>query len=129
MCAYDAARDGKTQARATGSSVSGFLTTIKALEDVRDILGADAFTRIADGHFHARACSAHPDADSPSRRRVPQCIADQVIEHAAYCLCIHEDRVNIGFSLSLQCNILLLCKLGKTFKGIRNKIIERRFRA
>ena len=49
----NAARDGKPQPCPSCAAVTGLLTSIKTFEDVWDVLGADAFASIADGHFHA----------------------------------------------------------------------------
>src|SRR5688500_2777646 len=118
MGTYDPACDGQTQPRAARSSIAGFLTTVEAFEDIWDIFGADTLACIAHRRFHARACPPHPNADPPFRLCMPHCVADQVIEHAANCLCIHQDGIHIRLDLTFQCDALLLCKLGKAFERI-----------
>src|SRR5215212_1857431 len=129
MCLKDTARNGKSQPGAAGAAVTGFLATIKTFEDVWDILWADAFARVADRHFHARACSPRFDFDLPMAGCVSQCIADEIIEHASDGLCIHKDRVNVGRNLTLQFYFLFHGKMRKTLQCIRDKIAERRLRA
>src|SRR5215208_4922216 len=111
MGADDATRDGKPQTCAAGAAVARFLTPVEALEDVWDILRADAFPGIADGHFRAQGGPPYPKADAAPAGRMLQCVADQVIEHASNCLRIHKDWVHIRLHLSFKSDLLLSGKL------------------
>src|ERR1041384_3032437 len=89
----DPARDSKPPPRAARAVLTGprGIAAVETLEDVRQVLRADALARIADGHFHARADSPRMDFDRPSGRRVLQCIADEIIEHPSDGLSVHKD--------------------------------------
>src|SRR4030095_4393607 len=101
----------------------------KTFEDMWDILRAHAFACVTHCHFHAGTCSPRIDFDLPSARCVSQRIADQIIEHTANCLCIHEDRVNIWIDLAFKLYFMFQCKVRETFKCIGDEIADRGVRA
>src|SRR5689334_12550183 len=131
MCLHNTARDGKSQPSAAAATVARprSVTAIKALEDVWDILDADAFAGVADGHIDARTPAPYPDADPSLAGRMPQGVADQVVEHAPDRLCVHQDGVDILLHLAFQRDLLLFCKLGKALERIRDEVAARRRRA
>jgi hypothetical protein len=55
MSLDDTARDGESQPCAARAAIAGprSVAAIKTFKDMWNILRADAFARIADGHFHA----------------------------------------------------------------------------
>jgi hypothetical protein len=56
MCADNAARNGEPQPGASAATAGPrSVATIETFEDVWDVLGADAFSGITHGHFHAFA--------------------------------------------------------------------------
>ena len=54
----------------------------------------------------------------PSGWRMPQCVADQVVEHTPDALRIHQDGVNIrGSTLPSSITLLTLSQFGKRFRA------------
>src|SRR5687767_14938935 len=112
MCLHNPARNRKTQPGAGAAAARPrSIAAIKALKDVWDVLGADSFAGIANGHIHARGGAPYPGTDSSLRRCMLQRVADEVVEHAPDRLCIDQDGVDIRLHLPLQGNLLLFRKL------------------
>ncbi len=118
VCAYDAARNRKSQSGSTCAAVARFLTTIESLEDVRNVFSADSFSCITHAHFHALVCSPRRNINIPSGRGVPQRVADQIVQRPADCLRVYVNRVYIRLHFAFQSNTFTIGQLGETLQRI-----------
>jgi len=62
--------DGETEAGSTGGARAGGISTVEAVEDVREIGWADAFTVILHGDLHGVVAQSGSNFDLGLRRAV-----------------------------------------------------------
>src|SRR5215216_3758600 len=122
MCIHNSLCDGKSQTCAASAAVAGLLAAIEAFEDMWDILDRDPFAGIAHGNIHALSRPPRMDSDLTPGSRVPQRVADQVVEDTSNSLGIHEDRIHVLFHLSFELDTLAIGEFGKTFERVGDQI-------
>src|SRR6266581_9190812 len=96
--AQDALRDEETETRAATVGVP------VAIEDVGQVLGADAGTGIRDFERNAVVCGFDDEGDAPNFGREFQRVAEEVAEHLqqAVAIAAHEDAFAFRGGLELD---------------------------
>ncbi len=109
MGQHDVLGDGEAEARASGLAGPGFVDTVEAFEQAREMLGGDAGAEVLNEEFHGMGNGAGPENDSPAGRAVLQCIINQVGKNLVDGFAVGQDRrkifrqrVGAGKVLALQ---------------------------
>src|SRR4029077_16068304 len=95
MSLCDPAAYSQTQANSSRFTRTGFVSTVKSLEDVRQILDGNPNARVADLSNRKAVLLAHNNVHPTSHGGVFDCVADQDQEQPPQCMriCIDPNRL------------------------------------
>ena len=79
MPLYNPFHDGQTQPRAACSASSGFVGPIKAVKNMRQIIGSYALSCIANLNDRSILSTKQSQVDGPAGRRVAYGMIDEVV--------------------------------------------------
>jgi len=95
------------------ASLPGAIATVKALKDMGQVLRGDTFASILDGNANALSGGAEAERHQAARGRVPQRVADEVVQHLLQTLGVPLDHRHWRMRGDLKPNALCLSLGGK----------------
>jgi hypothetical protein len=107
----DGAADRQTHAGATAVAVTSGIGPVEALEDVRQVFGFDAVSRVGDGDPDGAVTSKNRELDLAVLRRVSEGIRQQVAKHLGDPGSVNADERSFDSRLECEADPLALIAL------------------
>ncbi len=108
-----------------GVPVRSPVQSLERLEETLELGDLDTVTRVADRNLRPTLGDARRDVDRPSRDVVPECVVEQVRDHALDQLCVAVERRGRERGSKLEASAFGLCSAGADDRLGKSRQVER----